>query len=253
MSNFFGLFNYNKEGPGISKDQPQKKRFFLFFDIYFRRFWKLVTLNLLYLACCIPIVTIGAATAGFTYVIRNYAREDHCFLVSDFFGTIKKNWKMATVVNLINIVFSFLFIFSFLFYLDFDNVIFSTIATSVMVLVGIIFISMQYYIYLLLITFKLTFRQLYKNSFLFAIIGLWRNILVSILLLLLSLVIFLFYPISLFLVLFIYLSTCGFAIMFIIYPNVKKYMIDPIVNKDENTENSNDGEQIFKDNTQNLK
>ena len=30
MAGFFGLFNYEKEGPGISKDAPKKKPFFAF-------------------------------------------------------------------------------------------------------------------------------------------------------------------------------------------------------------------------------
>lgn len=254
MSNFFGLFNYNKVGPGVSKEEPQKKRFFLFFDIYFRRFWKFVTLNLLYFACCIPIVTIGAATAGFTYVIRNYAREEHCFLVSDFFDTIKKNWKMATLVHFINIFILFTLSFAFLFYSEnVANSILNTVATSVLFVCSIIFIFMQYYIYLLLITFKLTFKQLYKNSFIFAIVGLWKNILVTILLLILGLLIWLFLPLSFILILTIFLSTCGFIIMFISYPIVKKLMMDPILQKDESDEPPKDEEQIFIDITKKTK
>ena len=33
---FFGLFNYSKEGPGIAKDGPKKKTFFVFFETFFR-------------------------------------------------------------------------------------------------------------------------------------------------------------------------------------------------------------------------
>ena len=35
--------NYNKPGAGVRKNAPQKKEFVLFFEIYFRKFWKLVT------------------------------------------------------------------------------------------------------------------------------------------------------------------------------------------------------------------
>lgn len=90
-----GLFgvNYAKEGPGIDKNAPQKKRFFLFWDIYFRKFWKLIQLNLVYFLFYIPagaglyfmlmdginlvsillilisVVLLGPATAGVTYVV----------------------------------------------------------------------------------------------------------------------------------------------------------------------------------------
>ena len=45
MGNFLGgMFDPTREGPGVSKDGPQKKRFFLFFDIYFRKFTKILLL-----------------------------------------------------------------------------------------------------------------------------------------------------------------------------------------------------------------
>ena len=34
MAGFFGLFNYEKEGPGISKNAPQKKTFIVFFETF---------------------------------------------------------------------------------------------------------------------------------------------------------------------------------------------------------------------------
>ena len=33
---FGGLFNYDKEGPGVDKNAPKKKGFIVFFEIYFK-------------------------------------------------------------------------------------------------------------------------------------------------------------------------------------------------------------------------
>ena len=101
-----GFFSnmYNKEGPGVDKDAPQKHRFFLFFELYFRKFWQLITLNLIYFVFCIPIVTIGPATAGFTYVLRNFSREEHSFVWMDFFDNFKKNFKQSFIVSLLNLL-----------------------------------------------------------------------------------------------------------------------------------------------------
>lgn len=49
MAGFFGLFNYTKEGPGVSKEEAQKKGLELYFDILIRRFWKFMALNTLYI------------------------------------------------------------------------------------------------------------------------------------------------------------------------------------------------------------
>ena len=48
------MFNYSKPGPGVEKEEQQKRRFFLFFELFFRKFWKLIQLNLLYLLFWIP-------------------------------------------------------------------------------------------------------------------------------------------------------------------------------------------------------
>ena len=104
MSLFGGLFNYSKPGPGVDKNAPKKKRFFYFFELFGRKFWKLVELNLLYLLCCIPVVTIGPATCGLVYILRNFANEKPVFMVSDFFDAFKSNFKQGFVLGLLDIL-----------------------------------------------------------------------------------------------------------------------------------------------------
>ena len=61
MAGFFGLFNYEKEGPGISKNAPKKKTFIVFFETFFRNFWKFITINLVYDLISVPVLTNGLA------------------------------------------------------------------------------------------------------------------------------------------------------------------------------------------------
>lgn len=47
-----GMFNsYTKPGPGIDKNAPKKKGFFLFWEIVFRKFKKFIQANMLYSVC----------------------------------------------------------------------------------------------------------------------------------------------------------------------------------------------------------
>ena len=41
--------NFAKPGPGVAKDGPQKRRIVVFFEIFFRKFWKLVQVNFIFL------------------------------------------------------------------------------------------------------------------------------------------------------------------------------------------------------------
>lgn len=51
-----GLFGgYMKPGPGVDKNAPKKKGVFLYGEIFIRKFWKLVQLNIIYFLCCLPL------------------------------------------------------------------------------------------------------------------------------------------------------------------------------------------------------
>lgn len=81
MAGFFGLFDYSKEGPGVDKNAPKKKGFVVFFEIYFRKFWKLICANLLYVLFTIPILTIGMAQTGsYLYHPKLCSRETRLYL-----------------------------------------------------------------------------------------------------------------------------------------------------------------------------
>lgn len=303
MAGFFGLFDYNKPGPGVDKDAPPKSPFTVFFEILQRKFWNLVKVNfmfvifnlpalilgmlimvlffpnifpeaatnpdallndtllkfiLLTIIMCIPMVTVGPAQAGFTYIMRNYAREEHAFLWSDFKDTALKNMKQSLTVSTINFFATFLLLFSIRAYNELINleqlpVIIGTAGFAIMVVVLIIFACMNMYIYPIMITFDLSLKQLYKNSLIFAVIKFLPNIgilLLSAFFIFLSFgMIFPFNPLIGFVpYLFLTVSLIGFLTNFYVYPKLKKYMISHLEEEeDEEDEEDEDGEDENKE------
>lgn len=63
---------------------------------FLRRVSDLVILNLLWLVCCLPVVTIGAATTALYRVTIEMARNEESYIVSVFFEALKENFKQAT-------------------------------------------------------------------------------------------------------------------------------------------------------------
>ena len=61
----------------------------------------LVILNVLYLLCCIPIVTIGAATTGLYYVALKMAENSEAYIFRSFMKSFKENFRQATVIWMI--------------------------------------------------------------------------------------------------------------------------------------------------------
>jgi len=285
MAGFFGLFDYNKPGPGVPKDAPPKARIIVFLEIFIRKFWNLVKINLMFnlfnipalvavlylsqfffrnfivpgdindsnrliyelltrfmlgaVVLCIPVVTVGPAQAGFTFLMRNYAREEHAFIWWDFKDNALKNLKESMIICIIDLVAMFIMGFAINFYLNYKagNILMS-FASGLLILTFIIFLMMHLYIYPMLVTFKLTVKQIYKNALVFAIIKFFPNLGILLLIALLLFVTMGLYPvIGIILYALITVSTTGLIINFYVYPKLKKYMIDRV------QENQPDGSQ----------
>ena len=238
MAGFFGLFNYEKEGPGISKNAPKKKTFIVFFETFFRNFWKFININLVYSVISLPIVTSGLAAAGITNVTRNIARDKHSFGISDFFETIKKNLKQARPGGIINALLYMILLFDIYFFYYCSEGAMATVGLAVAFSMTFIFTVMQFYIWTLMITFDFKLKQLYKNSFKFVFINMKMNLLclfsialiyavnIAILLLFKSH----FFPvlsIELFLYIILFPSFRYLLVQYCVFPSIKKYIIDP--------------------------
>ncbi len=239
MAGFFGLFDYNKVGPGVDKNAPKKRGFVVFFEIYFRKFWKLIEASLLAALLSVPVLTSGLANAGLTFIGRNFARQKHAFIWSDFWDTVKKNWKQALPVGIINTVLQLIMAYALYFYFPRaaegqELTIWQYIPFSLMVLINVLFIFMQYYQYMLLITFKFSLRQLYRNSFIFAMAGIKQNLLIALSMLLVYGLLFLIamigqigIVIAVFLLITVVPGFRTLLIQYTIFPLIQKHIIDP--------------------------
>lgn len=233
MAGLFGFMDFTKPGPGVDKNGMQKKPFFLFWEIYFRKFWRLAVANLLFLLCCIPVIPCGLGHAGLTFVTRNYAREKHVFLPSDFWDTIKKNWKQALPVGFFNLFILIVLGYDLYFFSQLKGV-WGTAGVAITACVYIVFTFMKYYLYMMMITFKLSIKQLYKNSVILAAAGIKQNLLISLILLACYGIGFLCWFLGTFgwivlilLLLFVFPAFRSFLIQFTIFPVIKRLMIDP--------------------------
>lgn len=238
MAGFFGLFNYEKEGPGIHKNAPKKHTFIVFFETFFRNFWKFITINLVYCLCCVPVMTNGLANVGITHVARNTARDKHSFGLSDFFETIKKNWKQSLIAGIINTIVYILLILNIPFYYSLSNPYLSAIGIGISFAILFTFTVMSYYMWTLIITFNYTLKQVYMNSFRFVFINLKKNLIcffTNILILAVNIgLIFLLQKfflmvltIEIFIFILVYPCFNALLVQYCTFPAIKKFIIDP--------------------------
>ena len=99
-------------------------------------------------------------------VARNTARDKHSFGLSDFYDTVKANFFQALIAGIINVIVIAVLVFSMTFYYVTKGTV-SILGLGLSFAVLFIFVSMGYYMWTLMITFKYTLKQIYSNSFKF--------------------------------------------------------------------------------------
>lgn len=292
---------YAKEGKGVEKRTGDESKLKIFFEVYFRKFWKLCELSLLYLIACIPTFVImmilsglissrvintlmplmesiieesglvvaysalfdvairlivssvvtalwgmGPVTAGYTYVLRNYSREEHAWVWSDFWEHTWKNFKQSICVWIVDIIMFTVLVCAFLFYSSQTGVLGAM--KYVVVSIFLLYTIMHFYIYQMIVTFDMKLKDIYKNSFLFTFMVLPKNFLVLIAVMVTHLIFpYLginfeyfagklgFWATYIAFAIFVLQSLSGFIINFSAHYTIKKYMLDTIEQtKEEN-------------------
>lgn len=196
---------------------------------------------------CLVIVmaiTWGWQNIGATYVLRGLVKGDPVFVFSDFFYAIKKNLKQGLALGLIDFTISGILAIDF-FYLwqqtgtfGFDFMFFAILGLI------LLWFAMRFYIYNLLITFDIKILKLMKNALIFSILGIKRNILAFLGIVILTVfhvfLIVLFIPmgisIPIILPFFYLLAATAFMACYAAYPIIDKYMIAPYATNDATEE-----------------
>ena len=128
----------------------------------------LLSMWLLGLVPCIAIT--GPFNAGATYVLRNWARDQHSFILSDFWDAVKGNWKQALPVSIISGVMPFLTYTATRFYGGMAEQMPVFVAFAGIVAVVAILWSMATMLaYPMMVTYELKFGDLIRNSVLLTV------------------------------------------------------------------------------------
>ncbi len=312
---FFNRLIYGKEGPDITKDEPEKRAFFRFWEIAWNKRFKLNGLSLLYFVCnllstavaaagymlavsfyytlskgisvkeaiaaspdpaaaqvmyfmglafvtiffnVIPVFSAGPFRAGMTYVIRGFVRREPVFVWHDYITKTRSNLKLGIQAMLINGVAGVIDLITVAFYLactakdsNMAGVMpnwLLFISAAVAIFITVMLLAMNLYIYPMIVTFRLSLKQLYKNAAIFALIKWLPNlgiILLTAAMVLLPLLVingYFAFIVSLLLYAIIGLAFTAFLHTFYVYPILKKYMIDnPKADRSRDNAGAGDG------------
>lgn len=257
-----GLFyKHNKTGAGIEKNAPEKSRIVIYFEILLRKFWKMITVNLLYSVFLLPLMLVfyalfymnnltsklvvagvslvafllvfGPATAGVFKIMRNYALERHSFILSDFKKAFTENYKKSFVMGLIDIIVMFSVYAAIEVYPNMAQVQDSYLMYVPMVLsislgIGVIFIS--FYSYLLIVATDVSFKNVIRNSIVLTCLDIKKSLISFVVTIVLAAVFVVLTIYNLYTIValpFVPAAIIIFTITFNSYPIIQKYVINP--------------------------
>lgn len=182
------------------------------------------------------LITFGWQKIGATYVIRGLVRGDSVFIWSDFFYAIRKNLKQGFILGVIDCLAIFALAYDIIYFYTSPSTPMNNFMYVLTIALIIMYTMFRFYTYLMVVTFNMKLRKVFKNALIFVVLGIKRNLMALLGLALVTafavVLVVLFLPmgmgVTLVLPLIYYLGVCAFIYTYAAYPVIKKHMIDPV-------------------------
>ena len=204
----------------------------------------------------LTLFTFGLVNVGTAYILRNIAMGEPTFVWSDFWYAVKRNWKQALPFGIIDIAINALLLLNiYSMYVEISTSPTSNLFTSTLfwsnIVIFILYFVMRFYIYIQMVTFKLSVLKIIKNSLIFAALGIKRNALALLAIVLVIITEFsllfgfggILVSIAVALPLLILFSGLAYMKVYAAYYKIKEIMIDPY--KEEHPEPEAEEEEII--------
>ncbi|QUA53563.1 YesL family protein [Aristaeella lactis] len=188
---------------------------------------------LVWLIPCLAIT--GPFTAGLSYVTRNWARDEHAFIWSDFKDAVKENWKQALVLSAITSILPLAGYVGWKFYGNLSAQDIIMIVPQVLVVLVVIIWSISItYMHPLTVTYKLKTKDIIRNGLLLGVARLPMSVGIRLLHCVPALIgaalIWFWNPMIGMLILFAYYALIGFAISRFITASYTNAVFDRFIN-----------------------
>lgn len=256
-----GLFGgFQNAGPGINPYAPKKKPFFRYWELMWRNLSKLLGLNMIFVLCHIPLfsslivymgtnnglttgITIGLLIlqlllegpiiAGTTRVLRLIVLDKAFFMGEEFKKGFSRNLGASLLIWLIDAIVMLSIYYGSQIYPQLaerynTNAVYVPYVISLAV--GFVLLFMNFYLMPLTVVTKLKLKSVFKNSFMLTVLSPKQCLLSTACILLYGgsmVLLFMFSSYFMFLLAFYPFAIIGYTVMFINYPVIQKFVINP--------------------------
>jgi len=142
------------------------------------RFLDFIMLNIIFVICSLPIITIGASATAMYTVMLKIVKNEEGYIVKGFFQAFKENFKMSTIAWLIILPINLIIYLNI--YLSNYLPVLSNAFIVFFFILGMVFMFGCVYVFPLIARYENSLKITFKNAFLLAIARLPYTILIVI-------------------------------------------------------------------------
>ncbi|MCB5713746.1 YesL family protein [Lactonifactor longoviformis] len=136
-------------------------------------------LNILFLICCVPVITIGASATALYTVTLKMARNEESYMVKGFWKAFKSNFKISTIVWLIMLVLGIILGLDYRITAAFTGIMGKVMQIAILI-IGTFYTITMLYLFPYIARFVNDVKNSLKNALLFSILNLPYTILIAV-------------------------------------------------------------------------
>lgn len=140
----------------------------------------LIILNILFLVCCIPVVTIGAAATALYSVTLKMVKDEHSRIAAGFFLSFHQNFRQSTLCWLGCLVLIALVAADMAVLKSLEPSVATTVLSTLLLMVCAVAFAWGQYLFAFLARFKTSLKEAVKNSLLLMIAYLPKSVMMVI-------------------------------------------------------------------------
>ena len=135
----------------------------------------LMLLNIVFIVCCIPIVTIGPALTAMHYVTLKMAENEEGYIARGFFKSFRQNLRQAMIIWVILLLLGCLLATDLVILKNFTGMIYTVVRVLILASFVIYFMELLY-VFPTLARFDNSVRATMKNALFMSILDLPRTV-----------------------------------------------------------------------------
>lgn len=139
----------------------------------------LIVLNILWLLCCIPVITAGAATVAMYYTVFQYLTAEETSVFRPFFKGFRDNFKQATLLWIPSLLIGALLVLDVRYYIFAyeTHVVFQVVT----IIACVVFLLLQTQLLPIVARYETRSRDAIKNAALLSVLHLPSSVIMAVL------------------------------------------------------------------------